>query len=108
MADSLPEGAEPEQPASEANPPSFVEISEFHFDGWKVPPAGPRDLDVALGEIFADQAVQYARRIKNPAFISCVMACILRKTADHRLEPGGLEEGFLTRISKLAYAGSLN
>jgi hypothetical protein len=79
------------------------------FDGWKPPePVGDEEFDRILGELFADVAVRYAREIKDPAFIGMVMAAIYFKTARGLIKMGPTEQGFLFRIARLSYVGSLN
>jgi hypothetical protein len=82
--------------------PAFVERGPDYFDGWKpAEPTGDEEMDILLGEIYADIAVKYAREVRDPAFIGMVMAAILIKM-------GATEQGFLSRIARLAYVGSLN
>ena len=89
--------------------PSFVERGDDYIDGWKPgEPSGDFILDFLLGEIYADIAVKHAREIKDPAFVGFVMAAIYFKTARGLIVMGGCEQGFLGRVARLAYVGSLN
>jgi hypothetical protein len=60
-------------------------------------------LGVALSN-----AVRHARQIKDPAFIAMVQATIYFKTTRSLIAMGGIEQGFLNRLARLAYVGSLN
>jgi hypothetical protein len=89
--------------------PSFVERGDGYIDGWKPPePVGDDGMDRMLGELFADIAIRYAREIKDPAFVSMVMAAIYFKTTRGLIKMGATEQGFLTRLARLAYVGSLS
>jgi len=89
--------------------PSFVERGDGYIDGWKPPePVGEEDLDRLLGELFADTAVKYAREVRDPAFVGMVMAAIYFKTTRGLIKMGATEQGFLSRIARLAYVGSLS
>jgi hypothetical protein len=89
--------------------PSFVARGDGYFDGWKPPePVGDEEFDRILGELFADAAVKYARAIRDPAFVGMVMAAIYFKTTRGLIKMGATEQGFLSRIARLAYVGSLN
>jgi hypothetical protein len=65
-------------------------------------------LDGLLGELFADVAIKYAREIRDPAFVGMVMAAIYFKTTRGLIKMGATEQGFLGRVARLAYVGSLN
>jgi hypothetical protein len=71
-------------------------------------PSGDFTLDFLMGEIYADIAVKHAREIKDPAFVWFVMAAIYFKTARGLIVMGATEQGFLNRLARLAYVGSLN
>jgi hypothetical protein len=58
-------------------------------------------LDFMTGELYADIAVRHARQIKDPAFIAMVPTRGLTAM-------GGVEQGFLNRLARLAYVGSLS
>ena len=89
--------------------PSFVERGSGYIDGWKPgEPTGEFDLDFLTGELYADIAVRYARQIKDPAFIAMVQAAIYFKTTRGLIVMGGVEQGFLNRLARLAYVGSLS
>jgi hypothetical protein len=89
--------------------PSFVERGDGYIDGWKPPePVGDEHMDRMLGELFADVAVKYAREIRDPAFVGMVMAAIYFKTTRGLIIMGDTEQGFLSRIARLAYVGSTN
>jgi hypothetical protein len=66
------------------------------------------DLERIMGEIYADLAMRHAREIRQPDFISMVMAAIFYKTTHGFIRMGSLEQGFIGRISQLSYLGSLN
>ncbi len=92
-----------------ADLPAFVERGSDYFDGWKPgEPSGDVGLDTLLGEIYADIAVRHARAVHDPAFVGMVMAAIYFKTTRGLIKMGATEQGFLTRIARLAYVGSLN
>jgi hypothetical protein len=89
--------------------PCFVEQGSDYIDGWKPgEPSGDVVLDTLRGEIYADIAVRHARQIKNPAFIGMVLATIYFKTTRGLIKMGETEQGFLNRLARLAYVGSLN
>jgi hypothetical protein len=93
-------------------PPCFVSMGPDYYDGWNPPsdarsPAHP-DLEELVGEFYADIAVAHARKIGQYAFITMVMAAIFYKTTHGHIRMGALEQGFLGRIGRLAYVGSLN
>jgi hypothetical protein len=89
--------------------PAFVERGAGYVDGWKpAEPSGDAGLDTLLGEIYADIAVKHAREVRDPAFVGMVMAAIYFKTTRGLIEMGATEYGFLNRIARLAYVGSLN
>ncbi len=89
--------------------PSFVKRGDDYIDGWKPgEPSGNFTLDFLMGEIYADIAVKHAREIKDPAFVWFVMAAIYFKTARGLIVMGATEQGFLNRLARLAYVGSLN
>jgi hypothetical protein len=89
--------------------PSFVERGSGYIDGWKPGElTGDFELDFLKGELYADIAVRYARQIKDPAFVGMVMAAIYFKTTRGLTRMGGVEQGFLNRLARLAYVGSLN
>jgi hypothetical protein len=89
--------------------PSFVERGDDYIDGWKPgEPSGDFTLDFLMGEIFADIAVKHTREIKDPAFVWFVMAAIYFKTTRGLIVMGATEQGFLNRLARLAYVGSLN
>ena len=89
--------------------PSFVERGDGYIDGWKPSePSGDASLDTLLGELYADIAVKYAREVRDPAFVGMVMAAIYFKTTRGLIRMGETEQGFLNRIARLAYVGSLN
>jgi hypothetical protein len=89
--------------------PAFVERGDGYIDGWKPPePWGDAVLDTMLGELYADIAVKHARAVQDPAFIGLVLATIYFKTTRGLIRMGETEQGFLIRIARLAYAGSLN
>ena len=69
---------------------------------------GDENTDRMLGELFADAAVRYARAVNDPAFVGMVMAAIYFKTTRGLIKMGDTEQGFLSRIARLAYVGSLN
>jgi hypothetical protein len=99
----------PEKQSIWAELPSFVEHGDGYIDGWKPgESSGDFTLDFLLGEIYADIAVKHAREIKNPVFVGFVMASIYFKTARGFIVMGGCEQGFLGRVGRLAYVGSLN
>jgi hypothetical protein len=89
--------------------PSFVERGDGYIDGWKpAPPIGDDDLDTLMGELYADIAVRHARQIRDPAFVGMVLAAIYFKTTRGLIAMGATEQGFLMRLARLAYVGSLN
>jgi hypothetical protein len=89
--------------------PSFVERGDGYIDGWKPSePSGDASLNTLLGELYADIAVKYAREVRDPAFVGMVMAAIYFKTTRGLIRMGETEQGFLNRIARLAYVGSLN
>ena len=89
--------------------PSFVERGSDYIDGWKPgEPTGDYALDFLTGELYADIAVKHARQIKDPAFIAMVQAAIYFKTTRGLIVMGGVEQGFLNRLARLAYVGSLS
>jgi predicted TIM-barrel enzyme len=89
--------------------PSFVERGDGFIDGWKPAPAiGDDDLDKLMGELYADIAVRHARQIQDPAFVGMVLAAIYFKTTRGLIVMGATEQGFLNRLARLAYVGSLN
>lgn len=89
--------------------PVFVVLTDDEIDGWKPPdPTGDDDMDHLLGGFYADIAVRHARAIKDPAFITMVMAAIYYKTSRGLIPMGQTEQGFLSRLAKLSYLGSLN
>lgn len=95
--------------------PSFFRVERSpdsstitYLDGWAVEPTGDADFDRLTGEVYADAAVLFARDEKNPAAIAFVISCILNKARSGALVVGPLECGFIDRISKLAFCGSLN
>jgi hypothetical protein len=115
MSRSIYEDAKLQQPVAGENPaawtelPAFVERGPDYFDGWKPPePVGDEYMDGLLGELFADAAVRYAREIRDPAFVGMVMAAIYFKTTRGLIKMGATEQGFLRRVARLAYVGSLN
>jgi hypothetical protein len=80
-----------------------------YIDGWKPgEPTGDYVLDFMTGVLYADIAVKHARQIKDPAFVGFVLATIYFKATRRLIEMGGREQGFLDRLARLAYAGSLN
>ena len=86
-----------------------LSVGDDYIDGWKPARAiGDVDLDFLMGEIYADIAVKHAREIKDPAFVWFVMAAIYFKTARGLIVMGATEQGFLNRLARLAYVGSLN
>jgi hypothetical protein len=98
-----------DNPAIWAELPLFVELGDDYIDGWKPgEPSGDFTLDFLMGEIYADIAVKYAREIRDPAFVWFVMAAIYFKTARGLIVMGATEQGFLNRLARLAYVGSLN
>jgi hypothetical protein len=89
--------------------PSFVERGPVLYRRVEAGrTAGHDDLDRLLGELYADAAVKYAREIKDPAFVGMVMAAIYFKTTRGHIKMGSTEQGFLSRIARLAYVGSLS
>jgi hypothetical protein len=115
MNDTIDEDPRLRQPVAGDNPaiwaelPSFVELGDDYIDGWKPAPAiGDDDLDTLMGEFYADIAVKHAREIKDPGFVWFVMAAIYFKTARGLIVMGATEQGFLNRLARLAYVGSLN
>lgn len=90
--------------------PCFMEQGPAHIDGWKPPsePWGDYDLDFMTGELYADMAVQYARRIKDHKVLGLIIATIQTKVLSGQLAIGGTEQGFFDRLTRLAYAGSMN
>lgn len=98
-----------ENPAIWAELPIFVERGPDYFDGWKpAEPTGDDATDRLLGEIYADIAIKHARAVRDPAFVTMVMAAIYFKTARRLIRMGQTEQGFLDRIARLAYVGSTN
>ena len=51
-----------------ANFSGLASLPDAYWKGVEGRASDDFELDSLLGEIFADQAVQYARKIKNPAF----------------------------------------
>jgi hypothetical protein len=97
------------QPFDVVELPAFMEWGEGYIDGWKPgEPTGDYALDFMTGELYADIAVKHARQIKDPAFVGLVLATIYFKATRRLIEMGGREQGFLDRLARLAYAGSLN
>jgi hypothetical protein len=89
--------------------PVFVECGDGYVDGWKpAEPTGDYDMDTLLGEIYADIAIKHAREVRDPAFVGMVMAAIYFKTTRGLIRMGATEQGFLNRIARLAYVGSLS
>ena len=89
--------------------PSFVERGSGYIDGWKPGESTDDfDLDFLTGELYADIAVKHSRQIKDPAFIAMVQAAIYFKTTRGLIVMGGVEQGFLNRLARLAYVGSLS
>ena len=90
--------------------PCFMEQGPNYIDGWKPPGevCGDYDLDFMTGEIYADIAVQYARKIKDHKVLGLIISTIQSKALRGQLVIGGLECGFFDRLGRLAYVGSLN
>jgi hypothetical protein len=85
-------------------------VNSIDIDFWAVEPFGDPDTDRAVGEIYAELAVMYARTVKKPDFITVVLAFIHGKARDGLLPAGSeaIADGFYARIARLAYVGSLN
>jgi hypothetical protein len=101
--------AESGQQSIWAELPSFVERGSGYIDGWKPgQSAGDFALDFLTGELYADIAVKHARQIKDPEFVGMILAAIYFKTTRGLIAMGGCEQGFLNRLARLAYVGSLS
>jgi hypothetical protein len=74
------------------------------LDGWCVSPTGNWEEDHRTGGWFADDAVFWSR-LMGPGFLKLVLCSLVAKGGT---KFGGLELGFLDRISRYANAGSMN
>lgn len=83
--------------------PSFVGPSENGLTFWAVTRTGHSHIDVQLGRLYAEEAVRRSRKLGYPLFIGCALGSIAESGT-----VGDVEMGFITRISELAMAGSLN
>lgn len=89
--------------------PVFVDHGADYIDGWKpAQPIGDAALDFMTGELYADIAVKHARHVKDQKFIGFVLAAIYFKTTRGIIQMGDIEQGFLDRLARFAYAGSMN
>lgn len=109
MADQISEDRNEEQMLNGLVLPCFMKNEGSRVNGWvPAPSCGDAGTDFVLGEIYADMAIAHAREAKNPQAISFIMASIHTKAMRGEITYSCIEEGFLDRIARLAYAGSLN
>jgi hypothetical protein len=95
--------------AETADFPAFVVMVDGSLDGWRPTPAvGDEATDTAVGEVYADLAIQHARRIRDPNFVTFIIANIYAKAFRGEISMGPIEQGFFKRLGALAYVGSLN
>jgi hypothetical protein len=65
-------------------------------------------VNCALGTLFANEAVKYARARQEWGAIARIVGAIHEKIRAGLLVPGNMEAGFFSRLCQLAYFGSLN
>lgn len=97
------------QPVFTVELPPFMVREGMQIDGWRPGTGSGNALtDAVVGEIYADQAILYARQIKDPKVISFIVATIYAKALRREITMGAHEQGFFDLLARLAYAGSLN
>jgi hypothetical protein len=70
------------------------------IDFWAVEPGGGGEADYLRGQRYAEEAIWHVRATGQDVFIECVLVFIAIKLRENDRCAGGLEYGFVDRITR--------